>query len=58
MNDQASDEDVEVLKKFYSVETERELISAQDRHIASLQATVAALRPEERIGLHGKVREG
>ena len=47
---------IDTLKKFYAVETDRELIERQDLHIAKLQATVARLSPPEPA--YRPVREG
>lgn len=41
------DAEIETLKKFYSVETERELIESMDHHIGKLQAKLQELvKPE------------
>jgi hypothetical protein len=42
-----TDSDIQRLKDFYNVQTERQLISAQDYHIRKLQRRVKELEPPE-----------
>lgn len=53
-----SDEEIVRLMAFYAVETIPDLIAAQDRHIASLQETVARLQPPDPFQYYRKAREG